>query len=64
SKMPPDEAIEELVTKIFNYDLCSSNATEVTEVICHSKRVLTDFCSKFNYKVNTKVKEFKEIRRS
>jgi hypothetical protein len=60
SRMPPDEAIEELITKIFNYDLCSSNATEV---ICHSKRVLTDFRSKFNFKVNTKVKEFKEIRR-
>ncbi|CAG8586767.1 8458_t:CDS:2 [Funneliformis mosseae] len=52
SKMPPDEAIEENVTKIFNYDLCSSNATEV---ICHSKRVLTDFCNKFNFKVNTRI---------
>jgi hypothetical protein len=39
-RVPPDEVIERLVTKIFNYDLYSSNAEEV---ICHSKRVLTDF---------------------
>ena len=47
----PDEAIELLVTKIFNYDLYSNNAEEV---ICHSKRVLTDFCSKLNKKIEKK----------
>ncbi|CAI2191574.1 11310_t:CDS:1, partial [Funneliformis geosporum] len=50
-RVPPDEAIENLVKKIFNYDLCSNNAEEV---ICHSKWVLTDFYSKFNKKIAIK----------
>jgi len=58
-RAPPDEAIELLVTKIFNYDLYSNNAEEV---ICHSKRVLTDFRSKLNKKIEKKVCEFKERR--
>ncbi|POG66596.1 hypothetical protein GLOIN_2v1844060 [Rhizophagus irregularis DAOM 181602=DAOM 197198] len=57
--VPPDEVIERLVTKIFNYDLYSSDAEEV---ICHSKRVLTDFCSKLNKKIDARVSEFKEKR--
>ncbi|CAB4398058.1 unnamed protein product [Rhizophagus irregularis] len=56
-RVPPDEVIERLVTKIFNYDLYSSDAEEV---ICHSKRVLTDFCSKLNKKIDARVSEFKE----
>ncbi|CAB4480519.1 unnamed protein product [Rhizophagus irregularis] len=40
---PPERAIESLIAKIFNYELYSN---EATEVICHSKRVLTDFRSK------------------
>ncbi|CAI2201347.1 4407_t:CDS:1, partial [Funneliformis geosporum] len=39
-RVPSDEAIENLVKKIFNYDLCSN---DVEELICHSKWVLTDF---------------------
>ncbi|CAG8767589.1 10133_t:CDS:2, partial [Rhizophagus irregularis] len=58
-RAPTDEAIESLVKTIFNYDLYSNNAEEV---ICHSKRVLTDFRSKFNKKIGTKVREFKDIR--
>lgn len=58
-RAPPDVAIERLVKNIFNYDLYSSNAGEV---ISHSKRVLTDFRSKFNKKIDTKVHEFKESR--
>ena len=57
-KAPPDRAIEQLVTKIFNYDLYSNSAEEV---ICHSKWVLTDFHSKLNKKIDEKVREFKEI---
>ncbi|KAF0551111.1 hypothetical protein F8M41_023718 [Gigaspora margarita] len=37
---PPASAIESLITKIFNYELYSN---EAVEIICHSKRVLTDF---------------------
>ncbi|PKY26463.1 hypothetical protein RhiirB3_528595 [Rhizophagus irregularis] len=58
-RVPPDEVIERLVTKIFNYDLYSSDAEEV---ICHSKRVLTDFRSKLNKKIDARVSEFKEKR--
>ncbi|PKB96945.1 hypothetical protein RhiirA5_433974 [Rhizophagus irregularis] len=58
-RAPTDEAIESLVKTIFNYDLYSNNAEEV---ICHSKRVLTDFRSKLNKKISTKVREFKDIR--
>ncbi|RGB30451.1 hypothetical protein C1646_671687 [Rhizophagus diaphanus] len=57
--VPLDEVIERFVTKIFNYDLYSSDAEEV---ICHSKRILTDFCSKFNKKIDVRVSEFKEKR--
>ena len=42
-----------------NYELYSN---EAEEVICHSKRVLMDFHSKFNKKVTAKVRELKEIR--
>ncbi|CAI2200532.1 18302_t:CDS:2, partial [Funneliformis geosporum] len=56
-RVSPDEAIENLVKKIFNYDLCSN---DVEEVICYSKRVLTDFYSKFNKKIAIKVNELKE----
>ena len=56
-RAPSNEAIEILVKKIFNYDLYSNNAEEV---ICHSKRVLTDFRSKFNKKITTLVNELKE----
>ncbi|CAB5379484.1 unnamed protein product [Rhizophagus irregularis] len=51
-RAPPDVAIERLVKNIFNYDLYSNNAEEV---IGHSKRVLTDFCSKllFRYLATT-----------
>ncbi|CAB4493091.1 unnamed protein product [Rhizophagus irregularis] len=58
-RAPPDVAIERLVKNIFNYDLYSNNAEEV---IGHSKRVLTDFRSKVNKKIDTKVHEFKESR--
>ncbi|CAI2199590.1 4013_t:CDS:2, partial [Funneliformis geosporum] len=58
-RVPPDEAIENLVKKIFDYDLCNNDAEEV---ICHSKRVLTDFCSKFNKRIAMKVNELKERR--
>ena len=58
-RAPSNEAIEILVKKIFNYDLYSNN---VEEVICHSKRVLTDFRSKFNKKIITLVNELKEKR--
>ncbi|PKC54018.1 hypothetical protein RhiirA1_543021 [Rhizophagus irregularis] len=58
-RAPPDDAIESLVKTIFNYDLYSNNAEEV---ICHSKRTLTDFCSKLNKKIDAKVHEFREIR--
>ncbi|CAG8458560.1 14259_t:CDS:1 [Funneliformis mosseae] len=58
--MPSNETIEELITKIFNYDLNSNNAEEV---IFYFKRILTDFYSKFNKKINTKVNELKEIQR-
>ena len=56
-RAPSNEAIEILVKKIFNYDLYSNN---VEEVICHSKRVLMDFRSKFNKKIITLVNELKE----
>ncbi|RGB23897.1 hypothetical protein C1646_676774 [Rhizophagus diaphanus] len=55
--VPSDEVIERLVTKIFNYNLYSSDAKGV---IYHSKRVLTDFCSKLNKKIDARVSEFKE----
>ncbi|POG74086.1 hypothetical protein GLOIN_2v1771701 [Rhizophagus irregularis DAOM 181602=DAOM 197198] len=58
-RAPPDDAIESLVKTIFNYDLYSNNAEEV---ICHSKRTLTDFRSKLNKKIDAKVHEFREIR--
>jgi hypothetical protein len=58
-RVPPDEVIEKLVTKIFNYDLYSNDAEEV---ICHSKRVLTDFRSKLNKKIYARVIEFKDKR--
>ena len=58
-RVPSDEVIEKLITKIFNYDLYSNDAEEV---ICHSKRVLTDFRSKLNKKIETRVSEFKEKR--
>lgn len=58
-RVPPDEVIERLVIKIFNYDLYSSDAEEV---ICHSKRVLTDFRSKLNKKIGMLVSEFKGKR--
>lgn len=57
-RAPQDGAIEQLVTKIFNYDLYSNSAEEV---ICHSRRVLSDFRSKLNKKIDEKVREFKEI---
>lgn len=56
---PPDEAIEDLVKEIFNYDLFS---TEAGEVISHSKRTLSDFRSKFNKKIEALVRDLKEIR--
>jgi len=58
-RVPPDEVIERLVTKIFNYDLYSNDAEEI---ICHSKRVLTDFRSKLNKKIGARVVEFKDKR--
>jgi len=58
-RSPPDEVIEKLVTKIFNYNLFSNDAEEI---ICHSKRVLTDFRSKLNKKIDARVTEFKEKR--
>ena len=58
-RVSPDEVIEKLVTKIFNYNLYSNDAEEV---ICHSKRVLTDFRSKLNKKIDARVSEFKEKR--
>lgn len=58
-RAPPKEAIECLVRKIFNYDLYSNDAEEV---ICHSKRVLTDFRSKFNKKITALVNELKDKR--
>ncbi|RIB08465.1 hypothetical protein C2G38_2211604 [Gigaspora rosea] len=56
---PPASAIESLVTKIFNYELYSN---EAVEIICHLKRVLTDFRSKFNKKIAGLVLEFKKRR--
>ena len=53
----PDEAIESLIKTIFNYDLYSNSAEEV---ICHSKRVLTDFCSKLNKKLMSKFANLKK----
>jgi hypothetical protein len=58
-RAPPNEVIESLVRKIFNYDLYSNDAEEV---ICHSKRVLTDFRSKFNKKIIALVNELKDIQ--
>ncbi|KAF0352753.1 hypothetical protein F8M41_015190 [Gigaspora margarita] len=57
SRDPPASIIESLITKIFNYKLYSN---EAVEIICHLKRVLTDFCSKFNKKIAGLVLEFKE----
>ncbi|CAG8811805.1 14117_t:CDS:1, partial [Racocetra fulgida] len=37
--------IENLITEIFNYELYSN---EAVKIICHSKRVLTDFRNKLN----------------
>ncbi|CAG8673037.1 1907_t:CDS:2, partial [Cetraspora pellucida] len=54
---PPSGAIESLITKIFKYELYSN---EAVEIICHLKRVLTDFCSKFNQRIATLVNDFKE----
>ncbi|CAI2200408.1 14154_t:CDS:1 [Funneliformis geosporum] len=54
-----DEAIEDFVKEIFNYDLFSDNAEEV---ISHSKRTLADFRSKFNKKIEGKVQELKNKR--
>ena len=48
-RVPSDEVIEKLITKIFNYDLYSNDAEEV---ICHFKRVLIDFRSKLNKKID------------
>ncbi|CAG8627679.1 15489_t:CDS:10, partial [Dentiscutata erythropus] len=53
---PPAEAIENFITKIFNYELYSN---EAVEIICYSKRVLTDFRSKFNQRIVALVIEFK-----
>ena len=58
-RVPPDEAIESLVKEIFKFDLFTKDAGEV---ICHSKRTLTDFRSKLNKKLSEKACEFKEIR--
>jgi hypothetical protein len=55
----PDEVIEKLVAKIFNYDLYSKVAEEV---ICYSKKVLTDFCSKLNKNISARASEFKDKR--
>ncbi|CAI2184674.1 12945_t:CDS:2, partial [Funneliformis geosporum] len=54
-----DEAIEDFVKEIFNYDLFSDNTEEV---ISHSKRTLADFRSKFNKKIERKVQELKDKR--
>ena len=57
SRAPSDEVIKDLIKKIFNYDLYSNDAEEI---ICHSKRVLTDFRSKLNKKIYSRVCELKE----
>ncbi|CAG8562336.1 17150_t:CDS:2 [Racocetra fulgida] len=49
--------IENLITKIFNYELYSN---EAVEIICYSKRVLTDFRSKLNKGIASLVNEFKD----
>ena len=59
SRASSDEVIEDLIKKIFNYDLYSNDAEEI---ICHSKRVLTDFRSKLNKKIYSRVCELKEKR--
>ena len=56
---PPDGTIENLVSNIFDYELYSN---EAVEIICHSKRVLTDFRSKFNKKISSLVLDFKRER--
>lgn len=56
---PSDEAIEDFVKRIFDYDLFSHDAEEV---ISHSKWTLADFRSKFNKQIAGKVRELKEIR--
>ncbi|CAG8757312.1 4917_t:CDS:1, partial [Cetraspora pellucida] len=54
---PPSGAIESLITKIFKYDLYSN---KTVEIICHLKRILTDFCNKFNQRIVTLVNDFKK----
>ncbi|CAB4403692.1 unnamed protein product [Rhizophagus irregularis] len=56
---PPDGTIENLIANIFDYELYSN---EAVEIICHSKRVLTDFRSKFNKNIASLVDEFKNKR--
>ena len=53
---PPDGTIENFITEIFDYELYSD---EAVEIICHSKRVLTDFRSKFNKGIASLALEFK-----
>ena len=58
-RKPSDTVIESLIEKIFNYDLCSDDASEI---ICHSKRTLTDYRNKLNNKIVKNVNKLKEIR--
>ncbi|CAG8732355.1 7240_t:CDS:2, partial [Dentiscutata erythropus] len=54
---PTVRVIENLIVKIFIYELYSN---EAVEIICYSKQVLTDFRSKFNQKIAILIQEFKD----